>query len=461
MFENRSFDHLFGAFPGADGVLAEDGTLKPDIYNLPDPTSPPSQNNPKQLPIEITPDVPLLHDFNHNFGSGMLTSLFGPNATGVTQGAPTPAPGMLWPEVNSGFYSTKAFNVASDGSVINGALALSYYRHGSLQVLHKMAADFVLCDNWFCDIPGDTLLNRYFMHAAQTGGFIGDDQGGSLNAPTIFDRLDAAGLSWKMYAPDAARDGTIVRNQQTDTRFLNSTIQMSPNTRIPITQFAADAQAGNLPFYSFLMCWLPAGTYQHDTSMHPTADPRAGENLLASVYAALRNSPSWEETLLVVTFDESGGIYDHVAPPQAVPPDNEVGWNWDAYRKLEVNFDFSVLGPRIPALLISPWLRPGIAKGQYQNTSILKFIEDCARLDPLTHRDGQAPSLATILDQFGQAEPRADCPTSYPTYLDMPYANGDLGKTYVAEGGQAFPLPSYMESLAELYHIDAKQPMNA
>jgi phospholipase C len=181
-----------------------------------------------------------------------------------------------------------------------------------------------------------------------------------------------------------------------------------------------------------------------------------GENLLAAVYNTLRSSPCWEDTLLVVTFDENGGMYDHVFPPSATPPitgakpakqtlpsyQNVCGNQWT----LSSTFDFSLLGLRVPAILISPWLAPGIDSHQYQNTSVLRFLVDrmnaidnpSTPIQPLTQRDATAPSLESAFAQFGQSAMRLDCPdwiTPYPTLpcVDpstgsnaIPYSDGTL-----------------------------------
>ena len=454
MFENRSFDHIFGAFPGVNGLFSPDGSFKPEIYNQADPTQAPGvEPNLVVFSSAITPNTPLKHDFDHNFGNGMMQELFGPGTTGVQAGQPINAPAQTYPAINSGFYSTVAYNVSPP--VINGEQVMSYYEYGSLQVLHGIAADFVLCDNWFCDMPADTLLNRYFMHAAQTNGDISDSQSGdiTLPSPTIFDQLDAQNLSWKMYAPQAEQNGKIIPNPQVDSRFLG-TIQTSPNGNVPVQDFASDAAAGTLPFYSFLMCWLPLkiSNSGNDTSMHPNSDIRPGENYLAAVYAALRGGPAWNDTLLIVTFDENGGVYDHVAPPVTVAPYDGTSTDYDTYLKTDVSFDFTLLGPRIPALLISPWLRAGVATGQYQNTSILRFLEDLAGSPYLTQRDTLAPKLDDIFSQFGLPRPRTDCPAGYVAYPNLPYSNGDLSQVYVAPPGETTP-PAYMAKLAKAYGI--------
>jgi phospholipase C len=102
----------------------------------------------------------------------MMRELFGPGTTGWANGQPVNASPVTYPSINSGFFSTVAYNVDGSGGTTNGPQQMSYFEHGSLRVLHPLASSFVLCDNWFCDMPGDTLLNRIFMHTAQTGGLL-------------------------------------------------------------------------------------------------------------------------------------------------------------------------------------------------------------------------------------------------------------------------------------------------
>jgi phospholipase C len=462
MFENRSFDHLFGAYPGANGLFDQNGKLKPDVYNLSNPTQPTAPGVQRYVPIEITPDVALEHDFDHDFGDGMMQELFGPGTTGFVDGKPVNAPALMSPKTNGGFVSTTAYNAA--GHPKNGQQSMSYYRHGSLQVLHALAAEFVLCDHFFCDAPATTLLNRLFMHSASTDNHLTDKQSGiDLKVPTIFERIEEKKRTWKMYAPWAIRqDGTVVPNTHMDTVFFHH-IKHSAFTNRPITEFASDLLEVNqiggtaLPFYSFLMCWLPFDhifTTATDTSMHPNADIRAGENLLAAVYKALRNSPHWKDTLLIVTFDENGGIYDHVAPRPAKRPDPnaKVAHYTDTYLNAECTFDFGLLGPRVPALLISPWLRKGaIASDPYQNTSILRLIRKLIDAPKLTMRDDTAPCLSKVFDDFGLPQARTDCPTSIEGYANYPYADGDLAKTYRVPLDCAIEAPAYAAQLAKLY----------
>jgi phospholipase C len=490
MFENRSFDHLFGDFPKVNGLFDNEGKFKEDCYNLREPLIPSSGKNPKYFPAPVNASAPLAHDFTHDFGDGMMPDLFGPTFTiegkpplpsnyganytsgytkqgPVGQIKPTPA---TYPATNSGFYTT--YNSCKQ----QGQSALSYFKNATLEVLHQLAGEFVLCDNYHCDMPGHTLPNRAFMHCGTTGTTgIDDTDGGMVDSNAIFDLIDQqSGISqppnWKMYAP-VDSNGNL---GQLDTRFLNSDLQSYAG--VPITQFADDCNAGTLPFYSFIMCWLPKADAYTDTSMHPASMIQPGENLLAAVYNTLRNSPCWNDTLLVINFDENGGIYDHVFPPTTTPPDPEAppatqstvgccGNDWT----LNSTFDFSLLGFRVPALLISPWLARGIDNTQYQNTSVLRFIIDAMNANYgtsaayLTSRDASAPSLDSAFSQFGQSAMRTDCPgwiTPYPTLpcVDpatgsnaIPYCEGKLTAWTPPAGTDAAPPVDYINELMNIY----------
>jgi phospholipase C len=493
MFENRSFDHIFGAMPGVNGLF-QGGKFKPDCYNLPNPLKPPSASNTPVNPAPVDASQPLAHDFNHDFGDGMMPDLFGPvftvtadvsglppcnskNSTytsGYANGGPVgqqqPIP-LTYPATNPGFYSTL------HNCMPQGQSALSYFKDGDLKVLHTLAKHFVVCDSWHCDMPGHTEPNRLFIHCGTTGDRrIDDHDDGICDSPTIFELIDklpsgSQPSGWKMYAP-VDQYGDL---GQLDTRFLNSNVQNRGSA--PITEFATDCQNGTLPFYSFIMCWSP-GHYDAwtDTSMHPYSLVQPGENLLAAVYNTLRKSACWEDTLLVVTFDENGGIYDHVFPPTTTPPNHKrpvihqtdfgcCGNNW----KLESSFDFSLLGVRIPALLISPWLTPGVDSHPYQNTSVVRFLIDRMNAQfgtkflPLTERDKNAPRLDTAFTRLSPNGLRRDCPIWIEPYKTLPsvdphtgsdaipYSAGALTPWSPPEAMAGAPPVGYIQELLNIY----------
>ncbi|MBR0851718.1 hypothetical protein JQ543_28540 [Bradyrhizobium diazoefficiens] len=479
MFENRSFDHLLGAMPGVDGVLDDLGKVKPELYNTKNPLAPPSDEegrgyNPAARPTAIVPrlgnernpdneaTVFCGDSFNHDFSDAMLRDLYGPGTTGILGGVPQGAPAKTWPPTNSGFLSAPGNDTGP--SLIAGVM--SYFKWKSMKVFHSLAENFVVCDAWHCDMPGHTAPNRAFMHCATTGDLHIDDkddasldaypqtQGTTLvNRRTIYEQIQDNKQTWKMYWPGA----------NCDTDWLNTTVFLQQYdtappgannvTQVPLANFFIDLEKGNLPFYSFIMCWNDIGP---DTSMHPDSIVESGENLLACVYNALRKSSYWSNTLLVVNFDENGGMYDHRSVPTATPPDPGAKpdtWQWTEDGTV-YSFDYSRLGPRTPVLLISPWLKARVCKDQYQNTSILRFVQDLiwqpSKPRPfLTQRDLNAPSIASVFDyaSCGLPQMRSDCPGTMPlytgTYLTPVMDEGQImhGTTPTSEQLAARPAP--------------------
>lgn len=455
MFENRSFDHILGAMPGVNGVLKDATTVKPELYNYFNPSNPPDIDNFKQIPFPITPGASEAAyirgntDFNHNLDV-MFTDLYGPGTTGVINGLPLNNPWPTYPSTNCGFVHVNYQKTGDGEKFPSQDPIMSYFEWETMKVFHALANEFVVCDNWFCDMPGHTAPNRAFMHCATDGdlGLQNQDDvkepnnrlGPMVNRESIFERLEKYGNTWKMYVPGQYGSGNNV-----DTDFLNTTVasqEYQPGdhsqtncTNVPLAQFCKDVQSGELATYSFIMCF----DNQNETSMHPNAAVEPGENLLAGIYNKLRSSKHWNDTLLVINFDENGGIYDHLRPPRTVPPapdqpasqvivkDKKTG-------KLSTyTFDFSLLGFRIPSILISPWLKKGIASQQLQNTSILRFLQDrfCPPVSPfdplqppisyLTQRDRFASSIQTVFDDFGLDAPRTDCLEQVEPYNTAPY----------------------------------------
>ena len=157
------------------------------------------------------------------------------------------------------------------------------------------------------------------------------------------------------------------------------------------SDFAAAAKGGTLPAFTFLEpSWSSTGN-----SQHPNYDVALGEQLIHDVYETLRGGPGWPQTLLVITYDEHGGCYDHVPPPSgATPPDNDAG---------EFGFDFTRFGVRVPTVLVSPLIAPGtvyrVPAGStpLDHTSILKTVEQRWGLPSLTARDAAAPGFGDVL----------------------------------------------------------------
>jgi len=308
--------------------------------------------------------------------------------------APTPAVAT-----NTGFVtnyaSTLAWESKSPGwSVLPGTVPsqiMGIYTPATLPVLSGLARGYAVCDQWFSSAPTETMPNRAFVSAGTSQGHM-DDKTHSFTSPSIFGLLTQHQLGWSIFG--------YTQQPKTRTDFPDTT--NAPDAHFGLfTDFKAAAAAGTLPPYTFLEpSWESTGN-----SQHPNYDVALGEQLIHDVYYALRNGPAWNQTLLIVTYDEHGGCYDHVPPPGgATPPDTTVG---------EYGFDFKRFGVRVPTVLVSPLIVQGTvfraANGAMplDHTSILKTVEQRWGLPPLTARDAAAVDVG---DALTLAVPRTDDP---------------------------------------------------
>lgn len=324
--ENRSFDHMLGWLPTADGKQA--GLSYKDAAGVSHPTR-------------------HLQDFQ-NCGFTDPDHSF--------DGART--------EYNNG--SCDGWLRASG----NDEFAIGYYEKADLPFLGAAATQWTVLDRYFAAFLGPTYPNRLILQAGQT-----DRISNTLvasNLPTIWDRLASAGLSGRNYGSFLSSASLFGGRYGSITR--------------PIASFFTDAAAGTLPAVSLVD---PDFFTAVSNSDHPPGDVRDGEAFLASVYRAVTAGPSWGSTVLIITFDEWGGFYDHVPPPAAPIPagERDVG-NADGLR-----------GFRVPTLLISPFARRGVTSSKvYDHASILRLIEWRWSLQPLSVRDENANNLADELD---------------------------------------------------------------
>ncbi|MGP0032133.1 MAG: alkaline phosphatase family protein [Acidimicrobiales bacterium] len=284
---------------------------------------------------------------------------------------------------------------APDGySILAGTTAddiMGGFTPEMLPILSGLARGFAVCDHWYASAPTETLPNRAFASAATSQGHM-DDLTKSYTCPSIFGHLTTHGVTWAMYGYDA----------QPLTRLNFPDTTSAPDTNFGLfADFTSAAADGSLASYVFLEpSWASTGN-----SQHPNYDVALGEQLIHDVYVALRSGPAWASTLLVITYDEHGGCYDHVAPPAtAVAPDASVG---------EFGFDFTRFGVRVPAVLVSPLIPAGtvfrVPAGtmDLDHTSILKTVEARFGVPALTARDAAAPDLGGVLTL---TTPRTDDP---------------------------------------------------
>ncbi|GLQ90196.1 alkaline phosphatase family protein [Dyella flagellata] len=415
MLENRSFDHMLGF------LYADAGNVSPAGQAYEGLTGKESNPDANGKPVSVfkikggTSSTYFMPGADPGEGYTATNSqLFGSNT------APTPPTAG-----NQGFVSNFAYTLSWESkstgySILPGTTAndiMGMHTPQTLPVLCALARGFAVCDHWYGSVPTETLPNRAFVHAATSQGHM-DDKTKTFTAPTIYAALDSKQISWKIYGYDAE---PLTRHSFTD-------ITNLPDSYFGLFKdFQSDAANGSLPAYSFLEpSWGTKGN-----SQHPNYDVALGEQFIHDVYYALRNSPQWNQTLLIITYDEHGGCYDHVSPPtNAVPPDSSAG---------EYGFDFKRFGPRVPTLLISPLIPAGTvfrASGAtpFDHTSILKTAQLRWSLPALTARDAAAPDVGNVLSLH---TPRKDDPlagvavpqskgtnpsTNKPSHLQQVYA---------------------------------------
>jgi phospholipase C len=404
MLENRSFDHMLGfLYPNKTGPNGQpfEGLLGTEANN---------DANGSPVPVfQIDPGTAGAYFMpGADPGEGYANTnsqLFG------TGHPPTPAVAT-----NGGFVTNYAAAIAFDQRIhrkpLPGTVAsniMGVFTPAALPVLSGLAAGFAVCDHWYSSVPTETFPNRAFACAATSQGHM-NDSASSYTVQSIFGLMTAHAVSWKIYGYDAE---PLTRGNYPDT------VQAPDSCFGKFADFQADAAAGNLPAYSFLEpSWGSAGN-----SQHPNYDVALGEVLIQQVYQALRSSPGWDQTLLIITYDEHGGCYDHVAPPGgAVPPDTSVG---------EYGFDFTRFGVRVPAVLVSPLIPAGTIyrvppdSMPIDHTSVLKTIELRWGLPALTARDAAAPDLGGVLTLTA---PRTDDPLAGVTAPTSTGANPAAGE---------------------------------
>ncbi|MGC8641518.1 MAG: alkaline phosphatase family protein [Isosphaeraceae bacterium] len=251
----------------------------------------------------------------------------------------------------------------------NPASIMETYSPGELPVLSGLARNYAVSDAWFASAPCETWPNRSFVHTGTSNGQVNNSvyDPFDYDIPTIFNVLEAAGHTWAVYNPGPFISLTRLQFPQLYDLKLESHFRS-------ITDFVEQAKAGTLPAYSFVE---PAfvGIPQGADDQHPPHDVCLGEQFLLEIYRALAGGKNWEETLLVITYDEHGGCPDHVPPPWgAATPDKASDPGQEGFR-------FNRFSVRVPLVLVSPWIQAGTVFRSttgvpLDHTSILATLRD-------------------------------------------------------------------------------------
>jgi phospholipase C len=397
MFENRSFDNLLGRLYEPGEVASFAGVTGLDLSNPVPEWAADAGTAPKLVPYgtAVGMNVPSPdpgEEYQH-----VNTQLFGlidpPSNRGMVAQhivAPYNAPADAGqPPTMDGFITDyiSAFMAETGRPPVfeEYAQIMTGYVPLQVPVTSALARGFATFDHWFCEVPSQTFPNRSFFHAGTSSGLVVNiSLTGIIHAPRLLDRFE--------------------------TNFFTT------------DQFLADAANGQLPTYSFIE---PNLLYGHN-DMHPAFDalfpgvdldpPSAllgGEALLAKIYDAIRTSSTPDgsnayNTLLMITFDEHGGTYDHVPPPPVPPPDPSAPAG-------QMGFTFGRSGVRVPAIAVSAWIGENtVITDEYRHTSVIRTLRERWQLGaPLTGRDGAARDLAPALSQDSPRDP-ADWPEVVP-----------------------------------------------
>ena len=269
-----------------------------------------------------------------------------------------------------------------------GPQVMGYHVRDQLPVTYGLADNFALCERWYASVMGPTWPNRFYMHACNSGGV-------KTNFPspfikTLWHACDDAGVTSRIYFTDVPWVAgafplipTVWGKLADDFGGFSLNALVNPNN---LERFFDDCAAGDLPQFTI----IDPGFSSNDD--HPEHDPQLGQILIGSIYKALAESPAWDKTLLIVTYDEHGGFYDHVAPPTTIDEDPE----------------FQQLGFRVPTLVIGPRVRRGcIIDTQFEHCSIGATLMRRFKVAPLNERMAKANDVSSCInpDLVGQPAP--------------------------------------------------------
>ncbi len=344
MQENHTFDNYFGTYPGAEGI--PDGTCMPvDPYDR--------KNKECVKPFHIG-DRPI-DDLDHSLGTFNLQYNDG--------------------KMNGFVYALTQRNQ-------DGSMALGYYDDRDLPYYWNLADEYVLFDHFFSSDHGGSFANHMFWVSGQQGDSRISEKG-YPDLVTVFDRLEERGISWKFYVQNYDPNITYRTVDQFNgnrasqviwvpllniDRFLDDP-ELSSHI-VDLNEYYTDLENGTLPAVAYI---APSGA-----SEHPPGSIRSGQKFVKSLIQALMRSDSWESSAFLVTYDDWGGWYDHLKPPQV----DEFGY-----------------GLRVPAFMVSAYARRGhIDSTVLDFTSILKFIEENWDIEPLARRDAKANSFMSAFD---------------------------------------------------------------
>lgn len=426
MQENRSFDHYFGALRQ---YWAQNGLPDQSFDGLPQFNNPagaapsnPGCNTPQPTPplapqkCGAVPGQNLVSSF-HLLSQCIENPSPSWNESHVDRNLANP----VSPSATlDGFIETGAndarFNVPPYLDV-NGVRSMGYYDGSDLNYYYFMASNFATSDRWFSPVMSRTQPNRMYLIAGTSQGHVyPTNPGVFLTANTIFQELQNAGLSWKIYVNSAATgcadtDSACLSNFSEITWFAFGQ-QMKANPALvsqhvqSINQYYQDVANGTLPNVALIEPAYGAALDEHPTvnDQFPTRI-QAGANYVSGLINRLMNSPSWKDSAFILTWDEGGGLYDHVAPntpvpsPDGIKPSDMLAGDICTATPTAPTCDFTYTGYRVPLIVVSPFTKKNyVSHTPTDYTAILKLIETRFKVPNLTARDAGSMDMTEFFD---------------------------------------------------------------
>jgi phospholipase C len=433
MQENRSFDAYFGKINDYRASLG----LGRDADDLET-----SFTNPADDGDNIT-NFHLGTSCIFNTTAAWLESHGNANRFDLTENAPV---------LLDGFVHTASGLATFDGDPdTKGVRSMGFYMQADLPSPYWFATQFATSDRWYNPEPAQTEATRLYSMAATSQGLVHppQDTNTQLTAKTIFQLLDAANISWKIYSVDRQPDGKLISSLRNFQPYAST----KEDHIVPISQFLTDVQAGTLPQYSYIEPGFASGRDEHPGK---SDNLQSGAAFVNSLFVALINSVSWKDSIFIETFDENGGLFDHVGPMIDGRPIQELGvgatgqavgagkYATDAaimhvpspdgikpkdLQPSDPPDDFVRTGFRVPLIIVSPFAKLHyVSHTPMDYTAVLKFVEKRFNLPSLNARDAAQADMEEFFD-FSSPNLNPGTPASQPMNLpcDATKASGVKG----------------------------------
>jgi phospholipase C len=423
--ENRSLDTYFGQLPA---YWAANGFPSQQFDGLPSNASNPAYNG------TTTPGAATVSAFH--IATQCMENL-SPSWDESHEDWNLQDPTSSTPLMNGFVYNAAKYAIDQNSGGANppysdtqGLRAMGYYDWTELNYYYYMASNFATSDRWFSPAMDRTQVNRMYLFAATSQGYAyppgtNASDNAPLTAQTIFDALNTAGVSWKIYATDNTCPTGVTgdsRPRGGSSSDINSSANPSaastgyctylsqfksyaPPNSLPAnvvsgSQFLSDAQAGTLPSVSFI-----EPGYESERDEHPSSgtNVQTGAAYVQTLIDGLMNSPSWNDSVFILTYDEAGGTYDHVPPAQMPNPDGIAPIDLlpadICTTSGGANCDFNYTGYRLPLIVISPFTKKNYVSHTVADyTAMLKFIETRFNVPALTKRDAAQMDMTEFFD---------------------------------------------------------------